>query len=77
MIETGIIIAAIVGLVEVVKAFGLNSHFAPALSVALGVLFAFGVAVEATVGLTVFNGILYGLMASGLYSGTRASVGIK
>ena len=74
MIETSLIIAVIIGLVQAVKQFGLKSKHAPLLAVLFGVVAAFGVAQEATLGLTVFNGIVLGLSSAGLYSGTRAVV---
>lgn len=75
MIETTLIIAVIIGLVQAVKQFGLKSKHAPLLAIVFGVVAAFGVAQEATLGLTVFSGIVFGLTAAGLYSGTRAVTG--
>lgn len=76
MIEVAIIVAVIVGVVQVVKMAGLPSRFAALFSIALGLVAAFLVAPEATTGLTAFNGVLYGLMASGLYSGVRSTTGV-
>jgi 4-amino-4-deoxy-L-arabinose transferase-like glycosyltransferase len=70
--------AVIVALVELMKAQGLPSRYAAPVAVGLGVLFAvcakvaagnpeFASWVEA-----ILVGILAGLSASGLYSGTRA-----
>lgn len=72
MIETSIIVAVIIGLIQVVKTAGFPSKFAPLLSVALGVGAVYLTGGEATTGLALFNGVLYGLMASGLYSGVKA-----
>lgn len=75
-IEIGVIVAVIIGLVQVLKMSGLPSQFAALAAIVIGVAAAFFVAPAATIGLTVFNGILYGLSASGFYSGTRSTIGI-
>ena len=61
-----------IGVVEAIKAVGLDSRFAPFVSVVIGAALAslvlpFGAPV-------ILGGIAIGLMASGLYSGTRAIV---
>ena len=69
MIETTVVIAVIVGVVEAIKKLGMSSKFAPALSLALGV-----VAIAALDGFTainVFAGLIAGLSAAGLYSGGK------
>lgn len=67
-------IAVVVGLVEVVKRIGLPDRFAPLLSVLFGIGAAFAFP-AATPVVTVFTGVIIGLSASGLYSGTRAVAG--
>ncbi len=74
MIETSIIIAVIVGLVQVVKGVGMPSRYASLFALVFGVAASFAVASEATVGLTIFNGLVLGLSSAGLYSGTKATL---
>ena len=68
------IAAVIVGLVELAKGQGLPSRYAPVLAVCLGLLFAtLGKLDDPTVGTwlqTELLGLITGLSASGLYSGT-------
>jgi len=66
-------IAVVIGLVEVFKQIGLTNRFAPLASVILGIVAAFLTPTE-TIGLTIFHGIVLGLSASGLYSGSKATV---
>jgi len=68
------LIPVVLGLVSVVKNF-LPSKFSPLVSLAVGVGVAFFVP-AATVGLTVLQGILIGLSASGLYSGVKTTLTI-
>ena len=66
------IIPVVVGLVAVVKGLGLPTRFSP-----LGAIL-FGIGLVALTGATVpamiVQGIIVGLAASGLYSGTKATV---
>jgi hypothetical protein len=66
-------VAIIIGLVEVIKRMGLNSKYAPFVSVVLGVAFSF-LFPQANIGLTIVFGIIVGLTSCGLYSGTKATV---
>lgn len=68
------LIPVVLGLVSVVKTF-LDSKFAPLASILIGVGVAFFVP-AASVGLTVLQGILIGLAASGLYSGVKTTATI-
>lgn len=61
-----------IGLVEVFKTVGLPSRFAGLVSLLLGVGLALLVVPVGTS--VILAGIAIGLMASGLYSGTRAIV---
>lgn len=63
-------IAVVVGVVEIFKQITILAKFAPLLSLIFGIAVAF-VFPEATVALTVFNGVIIGLSAAGLYSGTK------
>lgn len=66
-------VGVIVGLVEVAKRIGLPSKFAPLISVVIGVGFSFIFPGE-TIGLTILFGVITGLTACGLYSGTKATI---
>lgn len=70
MIEASIIIALIVGIVEAAKRTGMDSRWAPILAIVLGVAYSFGMT-EVDVAVNVVEGIIYGLTAAGLYSGTK------
>ena len=74
-IETGVIIAIIIGLVAVAKKLGLKSKFAPVLALVLGV--GINLAVKyfgAETSELVIGGIIAGLTACGLYSGVKATI---
>lgn len=64
-------VPVIVALVQGAKSIGLSGRFAPILSVALGIGAAFLVA-SASWQADIVQGLLAGLMASGLYSGGKA-----
>lgn len=68
------LIPVVLGLVAIAKNF-VDSKFAPITSLAIGILVAF-VAPASTVPLTILQGVLIGLAASGLYSGAKASMTI-
>lgn len=72
MIESVAIIAVITALTEIIKNLGVPSTFAPVVAIFLGVTAALafgGVSPE-----TVFAGIVYGLSAMGLYSGSKTTI---
>jgi len=66
------LIPVVLGLVSLAKIY-LDSKWAPLLSLALGIGAAFLVP-SSTIALTVLQGILIGLSASGLYSGVKATI---
>lgn len=71
-ISLGVIGAIIVGLVEVAKRLGVNPKFSPLLAVLLGIGFT---AISGYSWSTVIiDGIIIGLIAVGLYSGTTNTV---
>ena len=74
--ETAIIVGVVVALVQLVKSLGVPSQFAPLFALLFGIAGVFALSPAVTVDLTVFNGIVLGLTASGLYSGTRATLGV-
>ena len=61
-------VGAIVGLVQVAKMSGMSSRYAPLLSVVLGILYSFATDFSFASGI---KGVILGLSAAGLYSGTR------
>lgn len=67
-------VPVIVALVSAAKVAGLKSRFAPLLSVSLGIVLFLLLGDNAEVGERVFLGLLAGLSASGLYSGTKATI---
>ena len=76
VLDTAILVALILGLTEIIKRVGCPVKFVPIIAVILGVILNFlgkwiGVASsELTIG-----GIMAGLMAMGLWSGSKAISG--
>ncbi|MGW6192857.1 holin [Bacillus cereus] len=70
MIEISVIIAVVVGLSQIVKTIGLQTKYVPLLNltlgIVLGVLFLGG-----DIKINVFQGIIIGLSASGLFDHTK------
>lgn len=64
-----IVVPLIIGIVEVVKKAGLPNKYSPLVSLALGVFFGF-VFLE-TFQESLFIGVIIGLAATGLYSGSK------
>lgn len=67
-----LIIPILIGILEVFKKLGLPVKYVPVLSLLLGVLASVSVS-----GLAVENfiqGLVYGLSACGLYSGTKSTI---
>lgn len=67
--ELAIYIGLTTALVELIKRLGLNSRFAPVLSLLIGLGFAFYAKAD------LVSGLVIGLSASGLYSGQKAMRG--
>lgn len=65
-----VVVPIVVGLTEVVKRLGLPSKFSPLVSIGFGLVIA--LLMQGVSTLTVLAGIIYGLSAAGLYSGTKA-----
>ncbi|MDZ4205783.1 MAG: hypothetical protein U1C12_00995 [Patescibacteria group bacterium] len=74
VITLGAVIPAVVGLIELCKRVGLPTQFAPVAGLAFGIAGSF-VFPQQTVALTIFVGVVLGLSALGLYSGTKTTVG--
>ena len=76
VMDTAILIALILGLTEVVKRIGLASKFLPIVALVLGVILNFlGKWVGAVSSELAIGGIMAGLMAMGLWSGSKAISG--
>lgn len=73
--QFAILVPVVIGIIEVVKLAGLPSRFAPLLSLVLGVLGATYL-VGGDLAVTVLQGLIVGLSASGLYSGTKATLNL-
>lgn len=73
MVETAVIIAVIIGLVEAVKRVGLGAQFAPFLALLFGMTFLYFLG-EGEVPMRLFEGIIAGLSAAGLYSSVKAQI---
>ncbi len=71
MFDLTIAIPVIVGIVSAAKTAGLRSKYAPLLSIGIGVgaLYLFG---DGTTVSRLFEGLIAGLSASGLYSSAKA-----
>lgn len=67
-------IPLILGVVEVFKGVGLPKRFLPLLSLSLGILAGIFYVYPDDLRSGVIVGIVYGLSASGLYSGTKNSL---
>lgn len=66
------LVPVVMGLTSLVKTY-LDSRWSPIVSLVLGIAGAF-IFPSATIGLTVLQGILIGLTASGLYSGVKSVI---
>ena len=76
VINYSILTAVVIGLVEVAKKLGMSEKFAPLLALILGLGFAFmGFTANADLTQTIVGGIIIGLSAVGLYSGTKNVIG--
>lgn len=78
-INYGVLVAVVIGLVEAAKRIGVPEKFAPIISVILGLGLSFlGFVANPDLASTIIGGIIIGLSAVGLYSGTKNIVeGIK
>lgn len=72
-ISVAVIIAGIVGVVQVAKSSGLPGKFAPLLALGLGITAALFLSSTTELAMRIFEGVILGLSASGLYSGAKAT----
>jgi EamA domain-containing membrane protein RarD len=77
MIEVtdGLLLAVVIGLVALANGLGLPKRFSPVVAVVLGVSFGVVYLTPGNVKLGVLAGIVLGLSAVGLYSGTKNMLG--
>lgn len=68
-----IYVPIILGVTEVFKMAGIDAKYAPVIAVALGVVIAYFTGGREWSG--ALTGIVWGLSASGLYSGTKSVIG--
>ena len=64
----------LIGVVEVLKRLGLPSKYSPVVAVVMGVGLSFALNLNPSVSERTLEGVIAGLAAVGLYSGTRATV---
>ena len=72
MLETGILVALIIGITEVIKRIGLEARWCPLLAIILGIGLNFiGKVIGAEAGELVIGGLIAGLTSVGLFSGVK------
>lgn len=74
-ITLAVITAVVIGLVQVAKLAGLPTQFAPLVAIVFGVLTALCLSFFQATTTVILNGVIIGLSAMGLYSGTKTTVG--
>jgi Kef-type K+ transport system membrane component KefB len=75
MLETSFLIGIVIGLTEAIKrAGGINRRYIPIVSILVSLLVT-ALALQAVTADGIFTAFIVGLTASGLYSGTKATVG--
>jgi hypothetical protein len=67
------VVPIIVALVQVAKMLKVPNQYAPIVSIGVGILISFLFGGGITIGQNILSGILYGLSASGLYSGIKTT----
>jgi hypothetical protein len=70
-----LIVPIILGIVQAIKMTKVPDKYAPVISVVVGVLLAFVTSGGETWGHSTIAGVIYGLSASGLYSGAKTVTG--
>lgn len=73
MMDLTLMVPIIIALVSGVKQAGMDSKWAPVLSIVLGMV-GFYFLADGEVGVRLFEGLVAGLTASGLYSGVKATI---
>ena len=75
-VSTAAISAAIIGILAIIKGFGINTKWIPLIGVALGVLAMLGVSYFESTATVIFTGIAIGLSSLGLYDFSKKGVEI-
>ncbi|MED0970082.1 holin [Bacillus paramycoides] len=70
MIEISVIIAVVVGLSQITKTIGLQTKYVPLLNLTLGIVLGV-LFLDGGIKTNVFQGIIIGLSASGLFDHTK------
>jgi len=71
MIETGILIAIIVGISQIVKTLGLKTKYIPLLNLILGIVLTVFLTSHVSLQEGILQGLIIGLSASGLFDQTK------
>lgn len=69
-----VVIPIIMSIVEMVKGLGLPSKFSAVIAVFVGAIIGVFFVEPQNLKIGIFKGIVYGLTASGLYSGTKNTI---
>lgn len=70
-----VLVPVVLGVVQAIKKIGLASKWSPLVSIALGIAGAY--ALGGFTSLNIIQGIVVGLSASGLWSGSKATLGLS
>ena len=71
------VVPLVVAIVQAIKMIGVASKFSPIISIGVGIGIAFLMAGEFTLSQTILHGVIYGLSASGLYSGISTTQKVR
>ena len=71
ILENSVLVALIIGIVQIVKQLNCPKPFLPIIAVAVGIALSL---LSKSMGIEMINGIIAGLMAMGLYSGAKAVI---
>lgn len=76
LLDFGIVVAIVIGIVQALKVAGVNKRYLPISSVCIGILAAFVAGIHGALPANelVIQGIIAGLSACGLWSGTKTVV---
>lgn len=69
-----VLVPVLIGVVEVIKRVGLKTRWAPLCALFLGVVAAWGLSGWSVDMMVLIEGLVAGLSAAGLWSGTRATL---
>ena len=74
MFNEAIIIPVIMAVIEILKGLGLPKKFGALAALVLGIVLSIFFLDQPQIKLRIFQGIIYGLSASGLYSGAKNAI---